>query len=125
MTITPYEKNIHQLRADEDKKSAVDLLDWLNLVGLFWLEEGENSFGSDENNKISLPGFPAAFCGAFHFKNNQVSFQPAKDIKFTSNKPNPKSHALITDANKEPDLITIGSLTMKIIIRRPATLVRI
>ena len=25
---------------------------WLNLVGLYWLEEGENTFGSDKSNNI-------------------------------------------------------------------------
>ena len=28
---------------------------WLNLAGLFWLEEGQNTFGTDENNKIVFP----------------------------------------------------------------------
>jgi uncharacterized protein len=28
---------------------------WLNLAGLFWLEEGENSFGSDPSNAIVFP----------------------------------------------------------------------
>ncbi len=32
---------------------------WLNLAGLFWLEEGENSFGSDPSNTIVFPeNFP-------------------------------------------------------------------
>jgi len=34
---------------------------WLNLAGLFWLKEGENSFGSDTSNTIVFPeGFPAS-----------------------------------------------------------------
>ena len=28
---------------------------WLNLAGLFWLEEGENTFGSDSSNNIIFP----------------------------------------------------------------------
>jgi len=28
---------------------------WLNLVGLYWLDEGENSFGSGLNNKLVFP----------------------------------------------------------------------
>lgn len=33
---------------------------WLNLAGLFWLQEGENTFGSDSANSIVFPkNFPA------------------------------------------------------------------
>jgi hypothetical protein len=28
---------------------------WLNLAGLFWLKEGQNSFGSDKSNAIVFP----------------------------------------------------------------------
>src|SRR5438552_19241 len=28
---------------------------WLNLVGLYWLEEGKNSFGSGRQNKVIFP----------------------------------------------------------------------
>jgi uncharacterized protein (DUF1684 family) len=36
---------------------------WLNLAGLFWLSEGENSFGSDPSNDIVFPEKAEAFCG--------------------------------------------------------------
>ena len=36
---------------------------WLNLAGLHWLEEGENSFGSDPSNNIVFPEKAEAFCG--------------------------------------------------------------
>jgi uncharacterized protein (DUF1684 family) len=32
---------------------------WLSLVGLAWLQPGENSFGSAEDNKIRIQGVPA------------------------------------------------------------------
>jgi uncharacterized protein (DUF1684 family) len=122
---TAYENHILKLREEDGQKSAENPLDWLNLAGLFWLEEGENSFGSDENNKIALPTFPAAVCGSFHLQNNVVTFHPAKDVPFTSKRPNPESRPLVTDRDREADLISIGRLTMKIIVRGPATLVRI
>src|SRR5687767_8680971 len=28
---------------------------WFTLVGLFWLDEGENAFGSDPGSKVILP----------------------------------------------------------------------
>jgi len=36
---------------------------WLNLAGLYWLEEGENSFGSDSSNALIFPSPAPAFAG--------------------------------------------------------------
>jgi uncharacterized protein (DUF1684 family) len=49
-----YEKEIkswHQNRVEGLKKEN----GWLNLAGLFWLEEGRNSFGGNSENKIVFP----------------------------------------------------------------------
>jgi uncharacterized protein len=49
-----YEKEIktwHQNRIEGLKKEN----GWLNLAGLFWLEEGRNSFGASTENKIIFP----------------------------------------------------------------------
>ncbi len=91
---------------------------------MFWLEEGDNSFGNDESNKIFHPSFPKPFCGSFVLTNGGVKFHPAKDIKFESDIPNPESRILITDTNSQSDMIHIGSLTMKILVRGYALLIR-
>lgn len=44
---------------------------WLNLAGLFWLEEGVNTFGSDKTNKLVFPK-GAAFMGRFILKNGEI-----------------------------------------------------
>ena len=40
---------------------------WLNLVGLHWLKQGENSFGSANNNDIQFPDKAPEFI--FDFEN--------------------------------------------------------
>lgn len=45
---------------------------WLSLAGLYWLEEGENSFGSDNDNDIVFPGKADAFCGTLTLTGDQV-----------------------------------------------------
>ena len=43
-----------------DAKRIADLKNengFLNLAGLYWLEKGTNSFGSDSSNKIIFPKF--------------------------------------------------------------------
>ena len=49
-----YENEIkawHQNRIEGLKKEN----GWLNLAGLFWLDEGRNSFGGNTDNKIIFP----------------------------------------------------------------------
>lgn len=51
---TPYEDEIktwHNQRIENLKKES----GWLNLAGLFWLEEGKNTFGTGSSNKVIFP----------------------------------------------------------------------
>jgi uncharacterized protein len=124
MSKDSYREKLEIRRKQRDERAASNSLDWINLAGLFWLEEGENSFGSDENNKICLPGFPHAYCGSFVFNAGSVRLQPAQGISITMNGEAPDSRPLRSD-REEPDLVEVGSLTMKIIIRGDVTLLRI
>ena len=53
-----HEKRWQELRSEEG---------WLNLAGLYWLEEGMNSFGSDTLNHVVFPSeFPIRRAGYFY-----------------------------------------------------------
>jgi uncharacterized protein len=72
--IDDYEKEIMEWR-----KGRVEELKnengWLNLAGLFWLKEGENSFGTDISNDIIFPnGKAKPFMGKFVLANGVVTF---------------------------------------------------
>ena len=54
---------------------------WLSLAGLYWLEEGENSFGSDSSNKIVFPEKAEAFCGTLFLDGGNVTFRWQKGLK--------------------------------------------
>ena len=123
--MTSYEDSIKNHRAQRDEKTAANPLYWLNLAGLFWLEKGGNSFGSAEGSNICLPAFPNSHCGSLHLENGIVTLHPVEGIKITVNGKAPKDGPLHTDREKDPDLISIGSLTMKIIIRGGEPLIRI
>jgi uncharacterized protein (DUF1684 family) len=125
MSSNTYQESILKLRREEDERVAAEALDWFNLIGLFRLEEGPNSIGNDEENKIFLKQFPSSFCGNLILKNGVVTFEVAEDLVFTSNHPDVDTRPLLTDRDPEADLIHIGSLTLKIIVRGPATLVRV
>lgn len=53
---------------------------WLNLAGLFWLNEGINSFGSDASNDVVFPeGKIGEKAGYFMVKGGVVTLTPVKD----------------------------------------------
>ncbi|MBI2331577.1 MAG: DUF1684 domain-containing protein, partial [Chloroflexi bacterium] len=118
-----YTEAINQIRRQRNERVAADPLDWLNLVGLFWLEEGENTFGSSPEAKISLPQFSQPISGYLLFKNGQVTVHPQTDM--TMNGSVIESRPLFTDKDQQADLLEVGTLTMKIIVRGEVTLVRV
>jgi uncharacterized protein (DUF1684 family) len=67
-----YRKEIdhwHQNRENNLKKET----GWLTVSGLFWLDEGENTFGSSKENKIIFPaGKAAEHMGSFTLLNDEV-----------------------------------------------------
>ena len=70
----------HQNRENNLKKET----GWLSLAGLYWLDEGENTFGSGMENKIVFPtGKAAAQIGSFALSNDEVKLTilPHVDVK--------------------------------------------
>ncbi len=66
---------------------------WLNLAGLFWLEEGENSFGSDPSNDVIFPEKAAAFSGTLTLTGEKVFMQVTNEVKIGI------GDSLVTEAN--------------------------
>jgi len=75
-----YEKEIkswHQNRIEGLKKEN----GWLNLAGLFWLEEGRNSFGGNTDNKIVFPKERSkAFLGDIILSKGEVFVETKADV---------------------------------------------
>jgi len=72
---TSYEEEIkqwHQRREADLKKEE----GWLNLAGLFWLNEGENTFGGSDKNAIVFPAEHSdANLGKIILKNGTVTVE--------------------------------------------------
>src|SRR5712692_5556533 len=62
---------------------------YLSLIGLFWLKEGENKFGSDPANEIVLPKEKVSpIAGVFTLKNGVVRLEaPASSNLTVADKP--------------------------------------
>jgi uncharacterized protein len=58
---------------------------WLNLAGLFWLKEGQNSFGTDKTNAVVFPK-GAAVMGQFTLTHGEISVETDPKAEITANK---------------------------------------
>ena len=91
---------------------------WLSLVGLLWLEEGENSFGSDPSNDIIFPKERAPeFIGSFILQNEQVRIRIESGVKVLYQGKLVKDMKLRTDTDEEPTVLYSDSLSWFIIKR--------
>jgi uncharacterized protein (DUF1684 family) len=125
MNDAAYRKKIEKFREEQNKEMTGNPLNWLSLVGLFWLEEGDNSFGSGGTNAIVLPAQACEQCGILHLENGKVTLLPAPGSGIKLNGRTPEARPLRTDKDGEPDLIEIVSLTMTIIKRGDLRLLRV
>src|SRR4051812_29549875 len=56
---------------------------WLSLVGLSWLQEGDNKAGSDETATIKFPATAPRVIGSFTRAGDHLTFTAAKDVPVT------------------------------------------
>jgi hypothetical protein len=90
---------------------------WLSLVGLHWLNEGENKFGSDSANQLIFPKKTPGFCGTFILKNGKVTIESAKNVEILhDNKPVFKME-LKDDTDSNRTTLKMGSFQFFVIKR--------
>jgi uncharacterized protein len=103
----------HQKRWNELKSET----GWLTLVGLFWLKEGENKFGSDPGNDVVLAKDKvAAAAGSFWLKDGAVKLA-AKQNGIMLDKQEVKTLEMKPDTDDHPTVLHLGSLSFQIIKR--------
>jgi len=91
---------------------------YLSLIGLFWLKEGENKFGSDPANEIVLPKEKVSrFAGVFVLKNGVVKLEAPANSNITASDKPVTSLELKSDADDKPTVLRLGSLSLQIIKR--------
>ncbi len=92
---------------------------WLTLVGLFWLEEGENRFGSDpKSNRIVFPaGTAPKTMGSLDLAGGSVTLRAKPEAGLTSGGRPVTAMRLATDAEGEATLLQHGRLRFYVIRR--------
>ncbi len=99
---------------------------WLSVIGLHWLEPGENTFGSDPSNKVvfpDLPGIPGRI-GSFIVEKNRVEMVVEPEVEVTI-EGEPVRSSVIYGKSKRPITASLGSLHWQVIKRQDLIGVRL
>jgi uncharacterized protein (DUF1684 family) len=112
-----YRREIESWRAARDA-SLRKPNSWLTLVGLFWLEEGDNRFGSDPRNRVVLPaGKASAVAGTLIRHGDAVSVRATPGSGLESDGHPVVELPLASDAKGKPTTLHLGSLSFYVIKR--------
>jgi len=104
----------HQQRLESLKSPT----GWLNLAGLFWLEEGENTAGADSTNAIILPKDKAPdFAGSYILQDSIVTFKTRPGIHVMLDDSVVTSIVMHNDLQDHPTKLSLGTLSWTIIKR--------
>ena len=92
---------------------------WLTLIGLFWLKEGENRFGSDPTNEIVLPdGKAPALAGTVRLAAGKVTLDAKPDAGITSKGQPVTTLELKSDDDEGgPTALEMGTLSFHVVKR--------
>jgi len=92
---------------------------WLTLTGLYWLEPGENRFGSADDGAVVLPDPSVPEIAGFLVvgPDNTVTARAEQDSGVLVNDEPLSTAVLRSDAEGAPDVITAGRISFYIIDR--------
>jgi hypothetical protein len=92
---------------------------WLPLAGLYWLKQGENSFGSDPASRVLLPTSAHApvHAGVFILKGGETWVRVQKGARVTSGGRRVRELKLAADDPGPETVLELGSLRLHVIKR--------
>jgi len=98
---------------------------WLNLAGIYWLKEGEQSFGSHPSNDIVFPEKAAAFIGTTTLKDGVVHIKVNDKVELYYKNEQVNELELSYDSTGTPSYITHGDLAWYIMKRHKSLAIRL
>ena len=113
-----YRAEIEKWRADREARLKSDG-GWLQVVGLFWLKDGANSFGTDAGNRIVLPaGSAPARAGVFELRAGKTTLRMEPGVEATVDGHPAGTRELRPDVPGPADVLKLGPrLTLHVIER--------
>ncbi len=106
---TSYRQSVEKWRQVYEAQLKSDS-GWLTVSGLFWLHEGENSFGSGPLNDIVLPASAPASAGSFDFHAGHTTVRVKPGVAALLNGKKIETGEMHPDSNA--DQLVIGDLTL-------------
>lgn len=107
-------------------KRMLSSTSWLSIAGLFWLRDGENSFGTSPECRIRLPQNSAPpLAGKFILDNGQITLEAAPGAQLKINEKPVTNTQLKGDDSGKPDTIELQDLRLWIIERGERYAVRL
>jgi len=99
---------------------------WLSLAGLFWLKNGENTFGADESHMIVFPKEKAPpFIGKFILHEGKATVEINTGVKVRSDNDPVTQLELNDDSGGKPTILRNGTLSWYVIKRADDYLIRL
>ena len=99
---------------------------WMSLAGLFWLNEGDNTFGADSSNDIIFPtGKAPDFMGAFILESGVVHVKILPTVKVLLDGKPITDIDMKSDTEGAPTILSYGTLSWYIIKRSDNLAVRL
>jgi uncharacterized protein (DUF1684 family) len=131
-TVTPpFDKATHKKEIEDWRSQRLATLTkqdgWLTLIGLFWLNEGENKFGSAAANPIRLPKDRAPLvAGSLWLENGRVRMTAFPAFEITANG-TPVTELALKDDTEDggPTVLKFGTLLLNVIKRGDRVGVRV
>ena len=112
-----FEKAELEWRDERDQRMKKST-SWLTIAGLFWLEEGENFFGTGPDSGVRLPeGSAPLHGGIFMLRGDEVKVAVEEGVTITYNDSTIKEMVLKSDTDGKPDVIRLNDLKMWVIKR--------
>jgi len=102
-----HNKRLNNLKAPEG---------WLNVAGLFWLQEGMNTFGSDTANSIVFPERAPSFIGVIERRGDSVYLRSTAVPVLINGLP-AGNRKLKDDSHPDPDILSLDSMAWFILTR--------
>jgi len=104
-----YVRELTKWRQDRETELKGDN-SWLTVAGLFFLNEGRNTFGSDPLNDIVLPAGAPAEAGVLEFDGRTVTLR-AKEPVTVNGAPVTTTELKPAGGGKPADTVTMGALS--------------
>ena len=111
-----YQNEIHSWQTERLQKLKAKN-GWLNLAGLFWLKEGENSIGSDSANSIVFQKNTPAFIGKISLAEDSIYFTALSSNKVFVNGEEISACKLNNDQQGNPTIVETADFAFHIIKR--------